>query len=131
MRVMAATARIGYIQAKLAITPAWGGGTDLCVLIGSSRALRMMACCEMIAADLALDWGLAEAVIHDGPDGADMQRFLKPLLERSGLIMHAIKRQTRAWRAGCSYSDRRAADEQDLVEPWAHVAIWREGAGRP
>src|SRR3546814_13571644 len=38
MRVMAATARIGYIQAKLAIPPAWGGGTDLCVLIGSSRA---------------------------------------------------------------------------------------------
>src|SRR3546814_2828119 len=89
----------------------------------------MMARCEMIAADLALDWGLAEAVIHDGPDGADMQRFLKPLLERSGLIMHAIKRQTSAWRAGCSYSDRRAADEQDLVETWTHDDNWRAAAG--
>src|SRR3546814_11040713 len=72
MRVMAATARIGYIQAKLAITPAWGGGTDLCVLIGSSRAFRMMARCEMIAADPAPAWGLAAAVIPDGPDGAGL-----------------------------------------------------------
>ena len=43
MRMQADHARIGYIQAKLAITSAWGGGPDLFRLIGPSRALPMMS----------------------------------------------------------------------------------------
>lgn len=125
MRVMTPTARIGYIQAKLAITPAWGGGTDLCNLVGASRALRMMARCEMIAADLALDWGLADAILNDGPDGSDMQKFIQPLLERSSLIMRCIKRQTRSARMGDSYSKRREAEQQDLVATWTHDDHWK------
>src|SRR5690606_23734330 len=41
-RLQASHARIGFIQARLAISSAWGGGPDLCQLVGSSRAFRMM-----------------------------------------------------------------------------------------
>ncbi len=57
LRVMAATARIGYVQSRLAITSAWGGGPDLCAVVGPSRALRMMARAEMVSAADALAWG--------------------------------------------------------------------------
>lgn len=125
MRVMASTARIGYIHTKLAITPAWGGSTDLCNLVGSARALRMMSRCEMIPAELALQWGLADAVLSDGIAGNDMQKFLEPLLQRSATIMRCLKRQTRSARQGKSYTDRREAEQQDLIATWTHEDHWK------
>src|SRR5688572_20911680 len=79
MRLQSAHARIGYIQAKLGITSAWGGGPDLFQLIGPAHAMRMMSRCELVGADQALAWGLADAVIRDGADGADFKAFTKPL----------------------------------------------------
>ena len=50
MRLQSSHARIGFIQARLAITSAWGGGPDLCRLIGGARAMRMMSRCELVDA---------------------------------------------------------------------------------
>src|SRR5690606_32277071 len=119
------TARIGYIQARLAITPAWGGGVALCNVVGASRALRMMARSEMVAADLALQLALADAVLHDGLQGTDMHKFLQPLLERSGLVMRSLKRQTRLARLHDGYAERRAAEQQDLIATWTHDGHWQ------
>ena len=54
IRLQAAHARIGFVHARLAITSAWGGGPDLCKLIGGARAMRMMGRCELIDAQQAL-----------------------------------------------------------------------------
>ena len=54
LRVFTPRARIGFIQGRMGISPAWGGGPDLCHLVGTARALRMMSRCEMIPAGLAL-----------------------------------------------------------------------------
>lgn len=124
MRLLSTKARIGFIQAKLAITPAWGGGVDLCALVGSSRALRMMSRCEMVTAELALNWGLADAIIADGPNGADMQSFIQPMLQRSNLIMRSLKEQTSAWRTGQTYEERRNTEQQHLVATWTHDDHW-------
>ena len=56
LRVAMAHARIGFLQAKLNIATAWGGGTDLFNIVGPSRALRLLAtarsarCCGRAAA---------------------------------------------------------------------------------
>ncbi|UHL63960.1 enoyl-CoA hydratase/isomerase family protein [Paralcaligenes sp. KSB-10] len=125
MRMISAPARIGFIHARLAITPAWGGGTDLCSLVGASRALRMMSRCEMIHAEMALDWGLADAVITDGPEGQDVREFLQPLLQRSGLILRSLKEQANAWRTGRSYTERRDAEQRHLIASWTHDDHWQ------
>lgn len=124
MRMVATSARIGFVQGKLAITSAWGGGPDLCGLVGAARALRMMARCELIDAPTALQWGLADAVIRDGRDGDDVRAFLKPLLERTPLVMRAIKQQTSAWRTGLGYAQRRDIEQQNLVRTWTHPDHW-------
>jgi enoyl-CoA hydratase/carnithine racemase len=38
----------------------------------------MMSRCELVDAEQALRWGLADAVISDGPAGADLQAFITP-----------------------------------------------------
>ncbi|MBM3359776.1 MAG: enoyl-CoA hydratase/isomerase family protein, partial [Betaproteobacteria bacterium] len=46
-RVAASHARIGFIQGRLNIATAWGGGADLMRLVGPARALRLLAAAEL------------------------------------------------------------------------------------
>ena len=124
MRLQSAHARIGYIQAKLAITSAWGGGPDLFQLVGRARAMRMMSRCELVAADQALAWGLADAVIRDGAAGEDLQAFLKPLDACAPQVLRGIKAQAIAARQGAGWQAHRAVEQHHLVRTWLHDDHW-------
>ncbi|MGU7784926.1 enoyl-CoA hydratase/isomerase family protein [Burkholderia sp. PU8-34] len=125
MRMQAAHARIGFVQARLAITSAWGGGPDLCRTVGGARAMRMMSRCEMVDAACALSWGLADAVIADGPHGADVRDFLAPLLACAPQVLRGIKAQVIAWREGASGDAARRVEQQQLLTTWLHDDHWR------
>jgi enoyl-CoA hydratase/carnithine racemase len=123
MRMLEAHARIGFVQGRMGITSAWGGGPDLCQLVGAGRAMRMMSRCEMIDAKMidaktALDWGLIDVVVTGGAESADVQAFLKPLFDRSPLVLRSIKEQALAWRQGLSYGARREIERKNLVATW-------------
>jgi enoyl-CoA hydratase len=124
MRMQAAHARIGYIQARLAITSAWGGGPDLFRLIGPSRALRMMSRCELVAAEQAVAWGLSDVAIADGPTGADVAAFLKPLNACAPQVLRGIKAQAIAARQGASWQAHRRVEQAHLVQTWLHDDHW-------
>ena len=124
MRLMALHARIGFIQGRMGITSAWGGGPDLVALIGPARAMRMMARCEMIDAARAVAWGLADLEVRDGLDGDDVKNFLKPMLERSALVARGIKAQTIAWRNGLAFAPRRDIERTHLRATWASAEHW-------
>lgn len=125
MRLQGAHARIGFIQARLAITSAWGGGPDLCRLVGGARAMRMMSRCELVDAPQALAWGLADAVVSDGAEGSDVQAFLEPMLACAPQVLRGIKAQTMAWRRGESYDSSRAIEQQQVLATWLHDDHWR------
>jgi enoyl-CoA hydratase/carnithine racemase len=120
LRVFASHARIGYIHARLAITPAWGGGADLVGLVGRARALAMMARGEMIDAPRALAWSLADAVVDGGSDGADMRAFLQPLRAASPHVLRSLKGIV-ATSAGTA---ARNVERQALIETWTHADHW-------
>ena len=124
MRLIAPHARIGFIQGRMGITSAWGGGPDLIALIGPARAMRMMARAEMIDAARAVAWGLADLEVSDGPDGEDVKSFLKPILERSSLVVRGIKAQTIAWRNGLTLPPRRDIERTHLRATWASPEHW-------
>lgn len=124
MRLQAAHARIGYIQAKLAITSAWGGGPDLFRLVGPARAVRMMARTELVAAEQALAWGLADAVISDGPQGADMAAFTQPLNSCPPQVLRGIKAQALATRQGLGWDAHRRVEQHHLAHTWLHDDHW-------
>ena len=124
LRLQAAHARIGYIQAKLAITSAWGGGPDLFRLVGPARALRMMSRCELIDAPQALAWGLADAVIADGANGHDLAAFVAPLNACAPQVLRGIKAQAIAARQGQPWAAHRAVEQQHLLQTWLHADHW-------
>jgi enoyl-CoA hydratase/carnithine racemase len=120
LRVFASHARIGYIHGRLAITPAWGGAAGLVSLVGRARALGMMARSEMIDAPRALAWGLADAVVEGGPDGADMRAFLEPLRSASTHVLRSLK----AIVATSVDAARRTVERQAFIETWTHADHW-------
>jgi len=124
MRLQSANARIGYIQAKLGITSAWGGGPDLFELVGPAHAMRMMSRCELVGAEQALAWGLADAVISDGPQGQDFAAFTKPLNACPPQVMRGIKAQESAARLGLGWKAHRAVEQKHLVQTWLHDDHW-------
>lgn len=124
MRLQTSHARIGFIQAKLAITSAWGGGPDLFRLIGASRAMRMMGRSELVEAPIALGWGLADALISDGPEGADMSAFIRPLDQCAPQVLRGIKAQAIAARQGLDWTAQRRIEQKHLVSTWLHDDHW-------
>jgi len=124
MRMLEAHARIGFVQGRVGITSAWGGGPDLYRLVGPGRAMRMMSRCEMIDAETALNWGLVDVVVTGGAKGTDVQSFLKPCFERSPLLLRSIKEQALAWRQGLSYAAHRDIERENLVATWLSDEHW-------
>jgi enoyl-CoA hydratase len=124
MRLLAPHARIGFIQARLALTSAWGGGPDLFRLVGPSRAVRMMARAELVGAEQALAWGLADGVVRDGPDGEDARAFLQPLLGCAPQVLRGIKAQAIASREAGGWAAHRDVERGHFVRTWLHADHW-------
>jgi len=124
LRLMRDGAHIGYVQGRLAITTGWGGGTDLAMVVGSTRALRMTTRCELVPAATALAWGLADAVAPaDGVEAA-LQDFLAPMLKQTGNALRGCKAQALAARRGLPFDARRTIEQDVFVATWTHADHW-------
>lgn len=124
LRVMREGSHIGYVQGRLAITTGWGGGTDLAMVVGPARALRMMARCELVPAATALAWGLADEVAPADGVEATLQDFLAPVLKQSVTVLREFKAQALAARRGLAFEERRAIEMEAFVRTWTHPDHW-------
>ncbi|WP_101065444.1 enoyl-CoA hydratase/isomerase family protein [Roseovarius salinarum] len=92
MRIAAPHARIGFIQGRLAISSAWGGGVDLMRLVGPSVALQLLTRSEVLDAPAARQVGLVNAVGDaDMAFEAAVADFLGPMQRQSPHVMRAFK----------------------------------------
>ena len=67
-RIMTSKAKIGFVQAKLNVSPGWGGGTRLVKLIGRTNALRLLISGIVIDANKALEYGMIDEIVTNGGD---------------------------------------------------------------
>jgi enoyl-CoA hydratase len=123
LRVMTSNARIGYVQSRLAISSAWGGGPDLCAAVGSSRALRMMIRGEMVGATEALAIGLCDAVFETDLACGDAHDFFKPIDATPRHVLKALKENVVACRPA-TRDAARDVEHRNLVKTWTHPAHW-------
>lgn len=124
MRMARAGARIGFIQGRLNICSAWGGGPDLFSLIGRARALRMASRVELIDAPTALAWGLVDEICPDDELETALDAFVAPILKQTPLVLKAWKRQAQAARGLLPYADCRAIERDMIVKTWMHEDHW-------
>lgn len=125
LRVAAPHARIAFVQGTLCISPAWGGGHDLCTLVGHAQALRLLCRADLISAQEAELLGLVQARCPEGQDfDAYAQEFLGPFRERKPQVMRAFKALARAMREGAPASAVRELELAQLGITWSHADHW-------
>lgn len=125
MRIVRSQARIGFIQGRLNICSAWGGGPDLFSLVGRSRALRMVTRAELVDAHTALIWGLVDEVCPDDDLEASLEAFVTSILKQAPLVLRAWKLQAQAARGLAPYAERRAIEREMIIKTWTHDDHWR------
>lgn len=123
-RLALAYARIGFLQAKLNIATAWGGGTDLFTLVGPSRAVRILATAQVFPAAEALRWGLVDTVapVGDEADGF-ITNYIGEMRQRPQ-VMRAIKSLAIMHRFGGSPEERAAREGEHFAAAWIHNDHW-------
>lgn len=120
-RVAASHAQIGFIQGKLNISTAWGGGSDLMRLVGPTPGLRLLASAQRLSAEEALRAGVVDAVAAPGePLQCALERFIAPLRAQVPQVLRAFKALAMASRRGAPPGELRALETRHLVETWVH-----------
>jgi enoyl-CoA hydratase len=125
LRIAAAHAGIGFVQGRLNISTAWGGGVDLMRLLGSARALAVLGGGEVLGAAEALALGLVDAVAGAGERFEDfVARFIAPLARQAPQVMRAFKAQALAERLGLPRAEREAIEARLFSVTWVHDDHW-------
>lgn len=124
LRVAAPHAEMGFLQAQLAVTTAWGGGIDLALTIGDRAALRVLATSARLEASRAQDLGLVDWVCAPGQAlDACVDQFLAPYLERTRDVLAGVKAVTTAERRR-AHAALAQVEEDHFVRTWTHADHW-------
>lgn len=125
LRLAAPHIRIAFLQGKLAISTAWGGGIDVTRLLGPARAMELLASSRMVAATEAVGLGLVSAVAPaETPVGEFAAQWLESWSHQRPQVMRAFKAQALAERLGLPRPDREAAELAGFVGSWLHRDHW-------
>jgi enoyl-CoA hydratase len=124
-RVAAAHARIGFVQGRLNISTAWGGGVDLMSLLGPSKALDVLCRAEMYPAAEALAVGLVDAVAAEDQDLADcVDAYAAPFLRQTPQVLRAFKALAAEARRGAPRAELDALETRNFAATWVHEDHW-------
>ena len=119
-RILASHARIGFIQAELAIPTGWGGGGDLARLVGGRAALDMLVRAQKFDSRAALAAGLADLVAEEGCLTDALDSALSVLRSRSPQVLRAIKAVTRP----SAVAAMSKLEFDHFVDCWLHPDHW-------
>ncbi len=125
IRFMARHARIGFLQGRLNIATAWGGGTDLLQRVGPGRALSLLCSTDVLDATSALALGLVEAIAPaDQPFITATAAYAGRLAERKPQVMRAFKSLAIAHRSGVAPAGMAEIESRAFTETWIHPDHW-------
>ena len=131
-RVLASDAYLYVPEVKIGLNLQWGALPRLISLVGPARAKRIVLLCEKMAAQQALDWGLAEEVTERG-------HAVERALELAGLVAEmpaattamvkeAINATAYALHRASAFAD---ADQSSLTRTFKDaIAARRDFAGK-
>jgi enoyl-CoA hydratase len=124
LRVMDETAKIGFVQLKMGVTPGWGGGQRLLRQVGYNRALHLLLRAQPIDAAQAFEWGLVEEIAPPGSALACAQQLAKHI---TAWDVDAVAATKRILRAGCNlpYREAQAVERAEFPPLWAAEAHLR------
>lgn len=92
IRVVAADASLGLLEAKYGIVPDLGGTQRLPRLVGAGRAKKMIWLAERVDGRMASEIGLAEVVVDADRLDTQVDELAQRIAEAPPLVVHQVKR---------------------------------------
>lgn len=124
MRIATAKTELGFLQAQLNVTTAWGGGIDLLAALGSVRGLQVLLEARRIPATEALHLGLLQRICAaDESLGDCTAGFIAPFLQRPVQVLRAFKALALANRRAL-HERLTSQEEQGFTGTWIHADHW-------
>ena len=124
-RIFAHHARIGFVQGRLNISTAWGGGVDLMRLVGPAVGLRLLSRSELITGPDAVAIGLGDAFATANQKRDNLLAdFLAPLKRQAPQTLRAFKAMALAARFGESRTDMLKLETETFSKTWVHGDHW-------
>ncbi len=122
-RIMAAKARLAFLQGRLNLSTGWGGGTDSLNKLPLSTALELMCSREMLSGERALELGLCNRVA-DGDLMTTVTAFAAPMLQQTIAVLRSFKAMAIAKARGDSREQMLALETELFADNWIHDDHW-------
>ena len=118
LRIMAASAKLQFVQAKMGLTTGWGGAARLIHLVGASRALEFLLTTAPIDARTALNCGLATRVSLRGDSTLEVAlEEARRLLILPSSSLGALKQLV--WESA-DLERGYSAEKRHFLNQWSH-----------
>ena len=91
LRIADDQTRMGFVQAKLALTPGWGAGQRLLRLVGYARAMDLLLTSRIIHAPELLASGLVNRVVEEGAALEQAIHYAQHFSHLALPVIHSIK----------------------------------------
>jgi enoyl-CoA hydratase len=128
MRIATAQTELGFLQAQLNVTTAWGGGIDLLAALGPARGLQLLLEARRIPAAEALQLGLLQKVCAADQTLADCSAaFIAPFMERPTQVLRAFKALALEQRRAL-HERLVSREELGFTTTWIHADHWTAAA---
>ncbi len=117
MRIASENARFGQPEVNLGIIPGYGGTQRLADLIGKGRALELLMTADLIKADVALNYGLANAVVPQEELIPSCEKMLQKIFTKGPIaIAKVIKSVNTNYSGGGRIGDAYKVEVDGFVE---------------
>ncbi len=91
VRIADEQTRMGFVQAKMALTPGWGAGQRLLRLVGYARAMDMLLSSRVMHAPELLANGLVNRVVSDGAALEHALHYAQHITQSAPSVTRSIK----------------------------------------
>lgn len=117
---------LGFVQAGLGLSPAWGGGRDLLQRLTPARGLLHLLDAELLQGSDALAAGLLDRIIAEHPTGfeAALARQIDAFAARPLQVLVALKQLSRGVASGLHEQALASLEARHLATTWAHDDHW-------
>lgn len=121
MRIVDQSAKMGFVQARLALTPGWGAGNRLLRLVGYAHAMELLLRASPLSADDLLHYRLVNQVTKTGQALTGAKQLATVIAGWDADVVRGVKRLL---RSGVELAPDEARQvEADIFPPlWAAQA---------
>lgn len=124
LRIADTSARLGFVQIHMALTPGWGAGQRLAALVGIPKALEILLGGDVIDASSAAALGLLNRIVPAGTARQAALAWAHEIASKPPGVVRGIKALLAA-ASSQPHSQALAAERQLFPALWEAPAHWQ------